>query len=202
MTLNEIAARWLGLKYRKSSLGFPKSIWVDGNIFSPLTDRNDLVRVEEKLLREQVSISIFKSIYKGEIMEYYPKQAEGGSGMRNMSFAMTEGQILIGNKTVTRRMGWLFLKPNDLVLPVRKGMGLKKGEKVKVLRNPLLILSVRREPLGRMIDDLDYGFDECEKEGFAGHPLYEWPSEFVKMFCSTHKCKIKDMITRIEFDYT
>ena len=33
--------------------------------------------------------------------------------MRNISFSLTEEQFLNGSKDVTRRLGWLFLKPGD-----------------------------------------------------------------------------------------
>ncbi len=52
---------------------------------------------------------------------------------RNISFSMTTPQFIDGSKTVTRRMGWKFLKPGDVLCAVEKGMGLKKGEKVKRL---------------------------------------------------------------------
>ena len=47
--------------------------------------------------------------------------------MRLMSFALTTRQFLAHEKTVTRRLGWEFLKPGDRVCGVEKGMGLKKG---------------------------------------------------------------------------
>ena len=47
--------------------------------------------------------------------------------MRNMSFALTEAQLLDGTKTVTRRLGWTMLKPGDHFRAVRKAMGLRKG---------------------------------------------------------------------------
>ena len=122
--------------------------------------------------------------------------------MRNMSFALTTGQIRDGSKTVTRRLGWLNLKPGDMVRPVKKCMGLKPGEKIEPLRDPVRVVSVRREPLKRMTEDPEYGLAECEREGFAGHPAYKWPSEFVAMFCSTHKgCTPGTEVTRIEFGY-
>lgn len=122
--------------------------------------------------------------------------------MRNMSFALTTSQIMNGSKTVTRRLGWLNLKPGQQVRPVRKCMGLRPGEKLDVLRDPLTIISVRCEPLRAMLDDLDYGFRECELEGFGRHPVYRWPSGFIGMFCATHKgCTPDTVITRIEFSY-
>ncbi len=53
-----------------------------------------------------------------------------------------------------------------------------------------------------MLDDADYGFRECELEGFGEHPYFRWPSEFVEMFCKTHKgCTPETEVTRIEFEY-
>ena len=122
--------------------------------------------------------------------------------MRNMSFALTTCQILDGSKDVTRRLGWLQLKPGDLIRPVRKCMGLQPGEKIQPLRDPLRIVSVRRELLRLMLDDIAYGFDEVRREGFEWHPAYRWPSTWVEMFCATHKgCTPDTEITRIEFAY-
>ena len=42
---------------------------------------------------------------------------------------LTKEQILARTKTVTRRLGWWFLKPGDVVWACEKCMGLKKGEK-------------------------------------------------------------------------
>lgn len=122
--------------------------------------------------------------------------------MRNMSFALTTNQIMEGTKTVTRRLGWLHLKPGDQVRPVRKCMGLRPGEKLDVLRDPITVVSIRREPLRAMLDDEEYGFAEIAREGFAGHDAYGWPAEWVQMFCATHKgCTPDTVVTRIEFAY-
>lgn len=122
--------------------------------------------------------------------------------MRNMSFALTTNQVLEGTKTVTRRLGWLHLKVGDQLRPVKKCMGLRPGEKLDILRDPITVISLRREPLNAMLDDLDYGFKECELEGFGAHPDYRWPSAFVGMFCASHKgCTPETIVTRIEFSY-
>jgi hypothetical protein len=121
--------------------------------------------------------------------------------MRNMSFALTTEQIIDGRKTVTRRLGWLNLKPGDMIQPVKKCMGLKKGEMLDKLTDPLRVVSVRREKLRRMTDDVKYGFEECKREGFKEHPEYRWPSMFVEFFCATHRgCTPNSEITRIEFE--
>lgn len=76
------------------------------------------------------------------------------------------------------------------------------SEKLDVMRDPLTVVSVRREPLRAMTDDLDYGFLECELEGFGAHPDYKWPSSFVAMFCTSHRgCTPETTVTRIEFSY-
>jgi len=122
--------------------------------------------------------------------------------VKNISFALTTEQIMEGTKDVTRRLGWLHLKPGQQLRPVRKCMGLRPGEKVVVLRDPIHVISVRREPLRAMLDDIEYGFAECAREGFKDHPDYGWPSGFVAMFCATHRgCTPETVITRIEFRY-
>lgn len=117
--------------------------------------------------------------------------------MRNMSFWLTEQQVIARTKTVTRRLGWLNLKPGDELRPVKKCMGLKPGEKVEPLSDPVRVVSVRREPLRWMTDSV-FGDDECKREGFPDMT----PSEFVAMFCATHKgCTPETEVTRIEFEY-
>ena len=116
-----------------------------------------------------------------------------------MSFALTTAQVLDQSKDVTRRMGWLKLKPGDMIQPVKKCMGLKPGEKIEKLGPPVRVVSVRREPLRAITDDAKkYGRHECVREGF-GHLS---PCQFVNMFCDTHKgCTPDTVITRIEFAY-
>lgn len=119
-----------------------------------------------------------------------------------MSFALTTQQVMEGTKTVTRRLGWEFLKVGDLLRPVRKCMGLRPGERLDVLRDPIRVVGLRREPLRAVTDDLDYGFTECVLEGFGLHPDYRFPSAFVGMFCASHRgCTPETVVTRIEFAY-
>lgn len=118
--------------------------------------------------------------------------------MRNISFALTTDQVVNGTKTVTRRMGWKFLKPGELLQPVRKCMGLRPGEKLQKLRGPIRVVSVRRERLWRMWLDPTYGDAECRAEGFPSMT----PSDFIDMFCASHKgCERGSEVTRIEFEY-
>lgn len=119
---------------------------------------------------------------------------------RNMSFSKTTEQVRRGTKTVTRRLGWSFLKPGDIVNAIEQGQGLKKGETVKRIRQ-IRIVDVRPEAPQRMLDDLDYGFEECRREGFGDHPDMKWPSCFVEFFCAMNKCEPTTEINRIEFEY-
>lgn len=107
---------------------------------------------------------------------------------RNISFSMTTKQFLDNSKTVTRRLGWWDLKAGDVLYAVEKGMGLKKGEKVKRL-GLIMIVSVRRERLDS-ITAVDVSHE--------GYPDM-WPSGFVEMFCQSHKCKPDAWVNRIEF---
>jgi hypothetical protein len=122
--------------------------------------------------------------------------------MRSMSFSLTTRQVQARSKTVTRRNGWQWLKAGALLLPVRKSMGLRRGEKVEAIAPPIRVIDVRRERLGALVADVEYGLREVELEGFGDHPILRWPSAFVAMFCSTHKsCRPDSTITRIEFAY-
>lgn len=114
-----------------------------------------------------------------------------------MSFMLTEQQIVDRTKTVTRRMGWENLKAGELLAAVKKGMGLKKGEKVEVLAT-IRVVSTRQELLSTLAINQHYGKQECAREGFPDMK----PWQFIRMFCDTHKgCEPTTMITRIEFEY-
>lgn len=122
--------------------------------------------------------------------------------MRNISFALTTNQIMEKSKRVTRRMGWKFAKVGQFLRPVKKCMGLKKGESLDILCDPIVLVDVRFEPLRRMTDEIEYGFEECRLEGFGDHPHYQWPSAFVDFFCNSHeKCTPDSIVTRLQFDY-
>lgn len=112
--------------------------------------------------------------------------------MKNMSFAMTTEQILSGTKCVTRRFGWWDLKSGDIIRPVRKTMGLEKGEHVEYLRGPLHVLSTRKEPLCAITTS------DCLLEGFP----HMSPEQFVRMIRNHYGCPEDAPINRIEFAYT
>lgn len=109
--------------------------------------------------------------------------------MRNISFYHTKKKISDRSKTVTRRLGWKFLKPGQKLMACEKCRGLKKGEINRL--GPILVTSVRQEPLN------DITQEDVIKEGFPDMT----PGEFVDFFCGAMKCKEDDVVTRIEFLY-
>jgi len=115
-----------------------------------------------------------------------------------MSFALTTPQVLARKKTVTRRVGWAFLKPGDLIQAIEKGQGLKKGEHVRKLA-VLRVTSVDREFITEICEEANesYGCAEVVAEGFPDLS----PEEFVTMFIKTHPAAAHQRVTRIEFEY-
>lgn len=115
--------------------------------------------------------------------------------MRRMSFALTTEQVLARTKTVTRRLAhtWAALKPGDLLLAVDKSMGLKKGEKSRVLA-VVRVTDVRVEPLA------DITAEDVAREGFP-----RWtPDEFTAFLLTENGIKgppDKVQVRRIAFEY-
>lgn len=110
---------------------------------------------------------------------------------RLMSVALTEAAVVDRTKTVTRRVGWLMLKPGDRLTLCRKVMGRRKGEPLVRLAD-VEVVSVRRESLD-LIDTAD-----VRREGFH----IETPRWFVRFFCNTHSgCTPATTVTRIEWCY-
>jgi hypothetical protein len=110
--------------------------------------------------------------------------------MRNISFALTTEQFLDGSKTVTRRVGWLFLKQGDVLCAVRKCQGLKPGEKLDRL-GKIRVTGLRRERLGAITAA------DVAREGFFGRS----PEWFIEFFCGTHVgCERNTEVARIEFE--
>jgi len=111
-----------------------------------------------------------------------------------MSFALTTEQVRNRTKTVTRRLGWKFAKQGDIVQPVVKGQGLKKGETVEKIGAPIRVLNVRREPLHLMATRYSI---EAVREGFP-----QLTNEaFIAMFCQHNDCTPDTEVTRIQFEY-
>jgi hypothetical protein len=120
---------------------------------------------------------------------------------RHMSFSMTTEAVRNREKTVTRRLGWWNLEPGTLLWAVEKGMGLKKGEKVKKICL-IRVVDTDCESVGDIADEdaiTGYcrGWSEVRREGFPELT----PLEFVEMFCRANRCHEDDPVNRIEFEY-
>ncbi|MEO5715033.1 MAG: ASCH domain-containing protein [Luteolibacter sp.] len=116
--------------------------------------------------------------------------------MKNISLHLTQAQFRDGSKTVTRRLAWGTLKPGDRLMACEKCQGIKRGEKV-VRMGEIEVLSVRIEPLLRMINEGIYGRREAKLEGFPEMT----GMQFVAMFCGHMKCLPQQLVTRIEFKH-
>lgn len=114
---------------------------------------------------------------------------------RNISFALTTDQFKRRTKTVTRRKGWWFLNPGDVLNGCVKCMGLKPGEKIEKLGR-IAILDTKPEPLCAMHKE-PYGSREAAREGFPEMT----GSEFVEMFCGHMRCDEQFVVNRIEYEY-
>ena len=108
--------------------------------------------------------------------------------MRNISFALTWDRLLGGSKTVTRRLGWDWLKPGTLLMAYRKSQGEERDPVERF--GPIRVVSVRRERL----DAIDAA--DVAREGFPEMS----PAEFVAFFCREMKCDPGTDVTRIEFE--
>ena len=109
---------------------------------------------------------------------------------RLMSVSLTEDAVRERRKTVTRRLGWTFLKPGDRLTLCRKVMGRKAGAPL-VRITEVEVVSVRREPLWFVTDE------DVRREGF------EWMSRsaFMHFFTEHMKCDEATEVTRIEWRY-
>ncbi len=112
-----------------------------------------------------------------------------------MSFSLTTDQVRNKTKTVTRRLGWLFLKPGDILNVCVKCQGLKKGAKIEKICQ-IRVVDVRRERLSD-IHSSAFSRTELAKEGFPGMTVIE----FIRMFRAANKGSLHQWITRIEFEY-
>ena len=135
--------------------------------------------------------------------------------MRNISFSATTEKLRTHQKHVTRRLIrpghrsiWTDLQPDERLMGVEKGQGLKKGEKVVQL-GEIVVLDATPEPLDEIIRcplrinnytisfDPKYFLSEVTMEGFPDLT----PQQFVDIFCEMNKCKPDAQIVRILFDY-
>lgn len=108
---------------------------------------------------------------------------------RLMSVSLTEQAVVERRKTVTRRLGWKFLKPGDTLTLCRKVMGRKPGEPLVRLAE-VEVVDVRRECLHEITAA------DVVREGFR---LTQ--RGFVEFFCEHMGCTPDTEVTRIEWRY-
>jgi hypothetical protein len=111
---------------------------------------------------------------------------------RLLSVSLTESAVVSRTKTVTRRKGWLFLKPGDRLTLCRKVMGRKPGEPLVRLAE-VEVVSVDREPL----HGIAWHDGDTAREGL---PLMT-PVQFVRFFIAHMGGDPDQVVTRIEWRY-
>lgn len=113
---------------------------------------------------------------------------------RLMSVALTTPQVEARTKTVTRRLGWRYVKPGDRLQLCRKVQGRRRADgTVEPLDRIAVVeaVTVRRERLDAITAA------DVAAEGFRG-----WtPEAFVKFFCESMHCTPDTEVTRIEWRY-
>lgn len=107
-----------------------------------------------------------------------------------MSVSRTEASVRDRTKTVTRRMGWHYLKPGDTLTLCRKVMGRKPGEDLVRIAE-VEVVSVRREPLDAIT------VEDVRREGFG----FITPAQFVRWYATAFEVEPSTEVTRIEWRY-
>jgi hypothetical protein len=118
---------------------------------------------------------------------------------RLMSVAYTADAVIERRKTVTRRVGWRFLKVGDELDLCRKVMGRKKGEPLERLAR-VRVVAVRRERLDRLLHwrHEEWARKEMAREGFPGLD----PGAFITTYFYANQGVPMDAeVTRIEWEY-
>lgn len=109
---------------------------------------------------------------------------------RLMSVMLTEQAVRDYRKSVTRRLGWRFLKASDRLTLCRKVQGRRKGEPLVRLAE-VEVVDVRRERLDAITPE------DVAGEGFPGWIV----PQFVSFFCEHMKCKPSTEVTVIRWRY-
>lgn len=128
---------------------------------------------------------------------------------RLMSVTLTEQAVVERRKTVTRRLGWLMLKPGDELDLCRKVMGRRKGDPLVRLAR-VRVTDVRRERLD-MITDEEVAREGFTREALSGHARLgggSWDgaddtasARFVRFFIDHMGGTREQEVTRIEWEY-
>lgn len=109
---------------------------------------------------------------------------------RLMSVALTTDAVRERRKTVTRRLGWTFLRPGDRLTLCAKVRGRRPGEPIVRLAE-VEVMFVSRERLW----DITRG--DVVREGFPDMT----PNGFLTFFCEHMRVSPDAEVTRIEWRY-
>lgn len=109
--------------------------------------------------------------------------------MRLLSVRYTERSCVLGSKTETRRLGWLFARVGDRLLLVRKNQGRKPGEPIVPIAH-VEIVGLWREPLNAIT-----------RAGVRREGLRATPREFVRHFSKTMRIPPEKDVTVIRWRY-
>lgn len=125
---------------------------------------------------------------------------------RLMSVALTEEAVRSRTKTVTRRLGWRFLKPGDRLTLCRKVMGRKRrdGSVEPLVRlAEVEIVAVHRERLWDITDDdiVREGVNPVLFEEHYTDTGMPTPNAWISWFCEQMDVYPDTLVTRIEWRY-
>ena len=128
---------------------------------------------------------------------------------RLMSVMHTEQAVVERRKTVTRRLGWRFLKPGDRLTLVRKSQGRKRRDgtvEPLVRLAEVEVVSVERGPLGHTwmghpgdLDREGVPFEVWDR--YRTHPSMAPEWAWIAWFAETMRCTLSTEVTRIEWRY-
>lgn len=125
---------------------------------------------------------------------------------RLMSVSLTEDAVRERRKTVTRRLGWTFLRPGDRLTLCRKVQGRKRKDgtvEPLVRLAEVEVVDKRRERLWDITDEDVvregvHPFLFTERYTDTGQPT---PQAWVAWFCEEMNVTPDTVVTRIEWRY-
>ena len=115
-----------------------------------------------------------------------------------MLFDDTAAGLMAREQTVTRRVGYEEVRPGDFIDAVSEMWMLNHPGKIVPLAK-LVVVSVRAEPLKRLLEEPEYAAKEMKRSCLSrDKSLRAQLAAFVSRHRST---SLSSMVTRIEFAY-
>lgn len=112
---------------------------------------------------------------------------------RLVAVTLTEQAVRSRRKTVTRLLGWSFLRPGERLVLCRKVTGGRAGEPGEPLvrLTQVEVANVRREPAGGH-----------RPRNVAAEDFPDWSRDrFIAFFCAPMRCRPSTKLTWIEWRY-